>query len=78
MQKKCGSFFKKEYGKGYEQSRDGSYMSTYTNHNNVKLNKCFVLIKITYIPNSIKEDALIMKELRDINENKQYGSLGRF
>jgi hypothetical protein len=76
--KNAAALFKKEYGKGYEQIRDGSYMSNYTNHYNVKLNKCFVLVKITYVPNSKKEDALIMKDLSDTNENKQYGSFGRF
>jgi hypothetical protein len=76
--KNAAALFKKEYGKGYEKIRDGSYMSNYTNHYNVKLNKCFVLVKITYVPNSKKEDALIMKDLSDTNENKQYGSFGRF
>ena len=77
-EKHAAALFKKEYGKGYEKYKDGSYMSNYTNHYNFKLNKCFILINITYVPNSIEEDALIMKELRDINKNKPYGSLGRF
>ena len=77
-EKHAAILFKKEYGKGYEKYKDGSYMSNYTNHYNSKLNKCFILINITYVPNNKEEDALIMKELRDINKNKPYGSLGRF
>ena len=49
-------------------------MSNYTNHYNFTLNKCFILINSLYVPNSKEEDALIMKELRDINKNKPYGS----
>lgn len=81
LNEKCGkhaaTLFKKEYGNGFQTSKDGTMFTSYTNHYNVKLNKCFVLMTTTSHPNK-KEDVLYMKELWDINENKQYGSMARF
>ena len=77
--KHAATIFKELYGKnGMSNDKDGSYMSSYTNHYNIKPNKCFVLINTTFYPNSKKENVLIMKELWDINENKKYGSMARF
>jgi len=81
LNEKCGkhaaTLFKKEYGNGFQRSTSGIMFTSYTNHYNVKLNKCFVLMTTTSHPNK-KEDVLYMKELWDINENKQYGSMARF
>lgn len=85
LQERCGKgaveFFKKYYGgqRYYEDSNDNS---SYTNHYNKKLNKCFILLKTDSIPrnetelqkNGITRDI----GLWDINESKRYGQFFQF
>ena len=81
LQEKCGkqatALFKKEYGTGYDKSEAGTLISSFTNHYNVKLNKCFVLINSNSVSKS-NNDTLIMKDLWDINDNKNCGSMVRW
>ena len=82
LQDKCGQrtseFFKKEYGNGIDNSKDGIMMSGYQNHYNKKLNKCFILITSKDHPKDKKMDVLLMKNIYDFNENKEYGSFSKF
>jgi hypothetical protein len=76
--KRCEEVFKKEYGKGITSDKSGQMMSNYQNHYNKKLNKCFINITTTNYPKDKKTDILIMKNLWDVNENKEYGSFIRW
>ena len=68
-------YFKEDYGDGFDEDD----ISTYTNHYNKKLNKCFILINsIQFIRNIDKFEIITMKTLFELNENKEYGSLIQF
>lgn len=82
LQDKCGrrceEIFKKEYGKGgITSDESGQMMSGYQNHYNKKLNKCFMNIMTTSYPKDKTRDVLIMKNIWDVNENREYGSFIR-
>jgi len=48
----------------------------YTNHYNKKLNKCFILVTVTYLSKNEKKSVSYKQvQLYDINENKEYGVL---
>lgn len=53
-------------------------MSSYVNHYNKKLNKCFILITTTHYPKDKKTDVLLMKVIYDINENLPYGNFDKY
>jgi 5'-3' exonuclease len=80
LQEKCGKIcnemFQKEYGKsGVKSDKTGTMMSNYSNHYNTKLNRCFILLTTTSIPKGKENNPLVMKNLFDINENKEFGYL---
>jgi hypothetical protein len=51
LREKCGKYcdeiFKREYGNGLTSDESSSMISSYQNHYNKKLNKCFILVKTT-------------------------------
>ena len=77
LQEKCGNkadkWFKTEFGNGIKSDKDGQSWYTYQNHYNKKLNKCFVVLHLTYFPKGDDKIGTNMKDLMDINENKGYG-----
>jgi len=76
--KKCEEAFKGAYGNGMSSSEGSSMFSNYVNHYNKKLNKCFILVTTTSISKDKNRDFLVMKNLFDINENKEYGGFAKF
>jgi hypothetical protein len=73
--KRCDEVFTKGFGKeGITNDKGSQMMSNYTNHYNKKMNKCFMVIaSTTYNPKT--KDVVIMKNIFDVNENKDYGSV---
>jgi len=78
LQEKCGKTteneFKKEWGNGIVNTKDGQTTANYQSHYNKKMNKCFYLLNTTIYPK--KKDLIgIMesKSIWDILENKNYG-----
>jgi hypothetical protein len=76
--KRCEEYFRKEYGNGSNNTYSGQMMSGYQNHYNKKLNKCFIIITNTSIPNDKETDVLLMKSIYDFNENKSYGDFDKY
>ena len=79
LQERCGKraeeLFKRDYGNGVSNTKDGQAITGYRNHYSTKLNKCFVLLTTTDMPYKDKQKALsILMVLYDINENREYGS----
>lgn len=78
LQERCGKRaeerFKTEVGNNISSDKDFAYSSGYTNHYNTKLNKCFILVTTTSYPKDRKGNMIGMKNLYDINENKEYAS----
>ena len=78
LQERCGKRsderFRTEYGNGISADKDWNTMFGYVNHYNKKLNKCFILITGTSYPTDKKGNVIRMKNLYDINENKEYAS----
>lgn len=85
LQEKCGKraeeVFKKEVGGYVQKNGNGNLTFTnYNNHYNKTLNKCFFFTTST---STFKDDknnkisTIIIKDLYDLNENKQYGSFTR-
>ena len=82
LQEKCGKIcndmFQKEYGKsGVKSDKKETMMSNYSNHYNTKLNRCLILLTTTSIPKGKENNPLVMKNLFDINENKEFGYLNK-
>lgn len=86
LQERCGKRaverIKEIGGEGVSSDKDRQYITTYTNHYNTRLTKCFVVLRVEGIPKG-KSDAKDLgistdKTLWDINENKQYGEFFRF
>lgn len=78
--KRCDEVFTKGFGKeGITNSTDKSsqMMSNYTNHYNNKMNKCFMIITSTSYLSKTK-DVIVMKNIFDVNENKDYGSVVKY
>ena len=84
LQERCGirteAWFKKEYGKDGITQREGGFdVATYTNHYNLKMNKCLVLYKSVSHTYKKNEKSLDLNSemttliLFDINEQKEYG-----
>lgn len=74
LQERCGKraeqVFKSRWGTGYEHSSGMTVTTTYSNHYNSKLNKCFYeVVAITFFNKSVSQD----NTLRDVNENRVYG-----
>lgn len=79
LQERCGKradeFFKREYGNGISNNKDGQSISGYTNHYNKKLNKCFFLLTTSDLPYKDKKNsASTFITLFNINEQKEYGN----
>jgi hypothetical protein len=71
--KRCEEYFKNKYGPGFIESELGNEFSYYENHYNKKLNKCFIYLVVVKIIVETKK-IRTSKYLRDIHENKDYGS----
>lgn len=72
--KQAAQIFTKENGTGIEGSeKEIMMLSNYENHYNRKLNKCFYLL--TSVLRDAEGRSGAIKYLRDINENKKYGSV---
>jgi len=79
LQERCGKraeeFFKREYGNGISNTKDGQSITGFTNHYNKKLNKCFFLLTTSDLPYKDKnKSSSTFIALYDINEQKEYGS----
>jgi hypothetical protein len=78
LQERCGKRaserFKAEFGNYASNDKDFNYLFNYTNHYNSKLNKCFMLVTTTMIPKNKKTDHMVIRDLYDVNENKEYRS----
>lgn len=85
LQERCGKraaeVFKEKYGNDeYQTDKTGHYVfdTTYTNHYNSKLNKCFILVTIethSDIRSEVEKFGFtIHKTLWDVNENEVYAS----
>jgi len=79
LQERCGKRaderFRTEYGNGFSSDKDSNYMFVYRNHYNAKLNKCFILVTTTTIPKQESRNIMILTNLYDVNENKEYASI---
>jgi len=81
LQERCSKrveeIYKNEYGGGgVRKEKDFTYIHSYRNHYNSKLNKCFFLeITTGYSNQSNNKESynIVMETLFDINENKEYG-----
>jgi hypothetical protein len=82
LQERCGKraaeCLKEWYGsEGLQSDEYFSYLRSYTNHCNIKLNKCFILVQelaFSRDPEARKKFGIRDdKSLWDVNENKIYG-----
>lgn len=71
--KRSKEYFNKKFGNEIVITKDGMIIRNYTNYYNKKQNKCFFLLTSTHTFNNKKEDNLLLEDLLDINENKEYG-----
>ncbi len=76
------TYFKRFYGSGYYKGHEGISLSHYISHYNRTSNMCFVLLMEQLVPNNVEEAEkygnTTFKELREIKENRVYGSFLRF
>lgn len=80
LQERCAmraeAWFKKTWGEGITETKNGRGVATYRNHYNGTLNKCFVLLNYQNLP--YKDPSLhgsTQISLLDVNEGKFYGSM---
>jgi hypothetical protein len=81
LQEKCGlranQRFKEDYGNGITNTKDGQLISTFRNHYNPNLNKCFILVLTTSVSNKKTATWTISstktESLFDLNDNEEYG-----
>lgn len=78
LQEKCAEgakkFFLEKYGDGnLVDAAGGFWSSRFTTHYNKKFDKCFILVKTSYVPKG-KPYQFIMVSLVDAYEGKEYGS----
>ena len=79
LQERCGKrsdeWFVNEYGKsGVIDTKDGQSVSSYRNHYDEVLNKCFVLLTTSSIPfKNKKVQPSTLVSLFDLNERKEIG-----
>jgi hypothetical protein len=78
LQERCSKhaedFFKRELNNGVYSDSYGTQNSTYANHYNRKLNKCFFLLSMRIVPHNIDNRKKILKQLWDISEHHKYGT----
>ena len=81
LQERCGKVcadeFRRIYGEGVMEDKDGTTVATYLAHYNAKLNKCFYLKISSYLPKDDKKKSFRLKDVLDINENRPYGSFSK-
>jgi len=86
LQERCGQqatrYFEEQYGNDSYGNEKGIVMYNYAYHYSKKLNKCFILRTVIYIPKD-KETLEILggsldKELRDVNDNNVYAMVSKF
>jgi hypothetical protein len=69
--RRCQEVFKEQFGRGQAGDKDCHYLSNYESHYNIRLNKCFILVRTSaYCKDSVTE----MDDLVDVNSNKIYGN----
>jgi len=63
--------------KGHQKKEDGYITSSYENHYNKKMNKCFILQSTTSFSTNNKDNPKVFesKEVWDIQSQKGYGEL---
>jgi hypothetical protein len=73
MQEKCANDAREWYKHWWENPKDSglNIPSTYTNHYNVKLDRCFLVVDATVFG---KKSASKMKTLVDVLENREMGA----
>jgi hypothetical protein len=76
LQEKCQKAAKEEYRYRLLSEEVGTIISAYTAHYNVKLQKCFILLKETIRPKN-KGKPVFIEYLVDVDENKSCGSFFR-
>jgi len=82
LQKRCekraAEYLKEQYAN--REYDDAAYLhtTTYTNHYNKNLNKCFIVAKSQDTPTIINSRSRIFNLLFDINEMKDYGTFFAF
>jgi hypothetical protein len=74
--KSAEEYFTGRFGSGIRDDDFGQRIDTYTNHYNVKLNKCFILIETVIIPKYKIFRTSRAKTLLDIYKDTYYGSYG--
>lgn len=74
LQEKCGEsasqYFKQYYGVGTQDTAIGILSSSWSNHYNKQMNKCFILIESSLVS---EKSTSKTKRLHDIQEHKEYG-----
>lgn len=74
--KRAQEVFDKNTPTPIEKNENGRLISTYSNHYNKKLNKCFISVIVTYISKDEKKSVSYKQvQIYDINDNKEYGVL---
>ncbi len=79
LQERCGrsasAFFKEEWPHTISNTKDGQTISSYENHYDPDLNKCFLLETDRFSgKKNGKRTGWVSQSLFDINDNKSYGS----
>lgn len=83
LQERCGKRaeeeFRREWGNGITNTKEGQSIASYRNHYNSQLNKCFYLLTNQSVPSKDNKSRPSKQiTLLDINENKEYGFFFKF
>jgi hypothetical protein len=85
LREKCGrdtrEWFKHFYGDGSSRTTDGESHSSYTNHYNERLNRCYALLASTGFIRDSKTHKVRMSDDRtlvDVSENRDLGNYFKF
>ena len=73
LQEQCKKSSEEFYRKQYH-----SDFSSYQNHYNKKLHKCFIILTTETYTKGNQTDVMTGKSLFDVNENKEYGDCTNF
>lgn len=81
LRDKCGrearEWFKHFYGDGVSRKSDGESHSSYTNHYNERLNRCYALLASNVVIRDEQTHKIILSDQRalvDVSENKDIGN----
>ena len=85
LQERCGhsaaAWFKEENGNGVTNTKEAQTLSSFRNHYNTRLNKCFVLLMATSVSHKRtatgQVSATTIQTLFDLNDNNDYGSFAQ-